>query len=81
MILMASYEFEHDWPLTPVTDPEILKKTYEITGVYPYPKEKQDWISRYSRQLYFDGKPFQTDELADEYDRRKADGTLDDVFK
>lgn len=78
---MASYEFEHDWPLIPVTDPEILKKTYELTGVYPYPKEKQAWVSKYAIKLYHEGKPFSTVKLAEEYDLRKANGTLDDVFK
>lgn len=81
MIGMASYEFEHDWPLTPVTDPEIIRRTNEIMGIHPYPKEKQDWVSKYSYQLYLEGKPFSTIKVAEEYDRRKADGTLDDVFK
>lgn len=39
---MASYEFEHDWPLTPITDPEKIREASEITGIYPYPEEKQD---------------------------------------
>lgn len=78
---MASYEFEHDWPLTPVTDPERIRKASEITGIYPYPEEKQDWICKYSIKLYHEGKPFSTVKLAEEYDLRKANGTLDDVFK
>lgn len=78
---MASYEFEHDWPLTPVTDPEESRRIDEETGFVPYSKEKQAWVSKYAIKLYHENKPFSTFELAKEYDRRKVDGTLNDVFK
>ena len=78
---MPSQEFMIDWPLTPITDPEVIKRTSEITGIYPLPEEKQAWVSKYTRQLLHEGKPFSTFELVKEYDLRKANGTLDDVFK
>ncbi len=78
---MPSQEFMRDWPLTPITDPEVIKRTNEIMGIKPYPKEKQEWVSKYSYKLYLEGKPFSTITVAEEYDVRKANGTLDDVFK
>lgn len=78
---MPSQEFMRDWPLTPITDPEVIKRTSEITGVYPLPEEKQAWVSKYTRQLLHEGKPFSTYDLVKEYEVRKANGTLDDVFK
>lgn len=78
---MPSQEFMIDWPLTPITDPEVIKRTSEITGIYPLPEEKQAWVSKYTRLLLHEGKPFSTFDLVKEYDVRKAKGTLDDVFK
>ena len=78
---MASYEFEHDWPLTPITDPEEIERINKATGFVPLPKEKQAWISKYALQLFHEKKLFSTFALEKEYDLRKANGTLDDVFK
>lgn len=78
---MPSQEFVKDWPLTPITDPEESRRIDEETGFVPYSEEKQAWVSKCAIKLYHENKPFSTFELAKEYDRRKADGTLNDVFK
>lgn len=43
------------------------------------PKEKGDWVVRRIKKLESEGKGWDSAELQAEYDRRKKDGTLNDV--
>ncbi|KFI56578.1 hypothetical protein [Bifidobacterium callitrichos] len=66
----------HPGDLKRVTDPQQLASIYEKTGVHPYAEEKQDWISHEAKQRFRAGLLFSTNDLADEYDRLKAQGKL-----
>lgn len=66
----------HHGDLIEVTDPEEVASLCEKTGIYPYPEEKQAWISEEGKARYRQGLPASTFDLADEYDRLKAQGKL-----
>ena len=62
--------------LQPVTDEQELSAIYRRTGVYPYPKAKQEWITQEVKRLQESDEDFDTEQLAKQYDSLKADGKL-----
>ncbi len=62
--------------LAPVKDSASLHAVHEETGVFPYSQEKQQWITDESVKRYSAHIPFDTEELADEYDRLKVQGKI-----
>lgn len=62
--------------LTPVTNPEKLKRIHEKTGVHPLPDDEQAWIAE-QWKLRFDTDPeLSTFKLSDEYRQLKAQGKI-----
>lgn len=59
--------------LQPVTDEQELAA---ISGVYLYPKAKQEWITQEVKRLQKSDEDFDTEQLAKQYDALKADGKL-----
>lgn len=53
-----------------------LAAIYRRTGVYPYPKAKQEWITQEVKRLQESDEYFDTEQLAKQYDALKADGKL-----
>lgn len=71
----SRYTFESG-QLTPVTDPEELKRIHEKTGVHPLPADEQTWIAG-QWKLRFDTDPeLSTFKLSDEYRQLKAQGKI-----
>ncbi|MEY8541400.1 hypothetical protein AALA26_03725 [Bifidobacterium pseudolongum] len=62
--------------LQPVTEEQELATIYRRTGVYPYPKAKQEWITKEARRRQESDEDFNTEQLAKQYDSLKADGKL-----
>ena len=44
--------------------------------MYPYPKAKQEWITKEARRRQESDEDFNTEQLAKQYDSLKADGKL-----
>ena len=59
-----------------MTDEQELAAIYRRTGVYPYPKVKQEWITQEAKRLQESDEDFNTEQLAKPYDALKADGKL-----
>ena len=62
--------------LQPVTEEQELAAIYRRTGVYPYPKDKQEWIIQEVKRLQESDEDFDTEQLAKQYDSLKADRKL-----
>lgn len=71
----SRYTFEPG-QLTPVTDPEELKRIHEKTGVYSLPADEQAWIAEQWRLRFGTDPELSTFRLSDEYQRLKAQGKI-----
>lgn len=62
--------------LTEITDPERLEEISRITGIRPFPPEKQAWIAKEGKRRIRAHIACNTKSLSAEYDRLKAEGKL-----
>ncbi len=71
----SRYTFEPG-QLTPVTDPEKLKRIHEKTGVHPLSDDEQAWIAEQWRLRFGTDPELSTFKLSDEYRRLKTQGKI-----